>query len=60
MDFIEVMRASGLGEKVITNLFNKFLKVQDKWMEFIDFSFLPDDMKDSYKNLIAKKLNLIR
>lgn len=56
MDFIEVMRASGLGEKVITNLFNKFLKVQDKWMEFIDISFLPDDMKDSYKNLIAKKL----
>ena len=58
-DFIEVMRASGLGEKVITNLFNKFLKVQDKWMEFIDISFLPDDMKDSYKNLIAKNLNLI-
>ena len=59
-DFIEVMRASGLEEKVITNLFNKFLKVQDKWMEFIDISFLPDDMKDSYKNLIAKNLNLIR
>lgn len=57
---IEVMRASGLEEKVITNLFNKFLKVQDKWMEFIDISFLPDDMKDSYKNLIAKNLNLIR
>ena len=58
-DFIEVMRTSGLEEKVITNLFNKFLKVQDKWMEFIDISFLPDDMKDSYKNLIAKNLNLI-
>ena len=59
-DFIETMRASGLEEKVITNLFNKFLKTQDKWMEFIDISFLPEDMKDSYKNLIAKKLNLIR
>ena len=59
-DFIEVMRASGLEEKVITNLFNKFSKVQDKWMEFIDISFLPDDMKGSYKNLIAKNLNSIR
>ncbi len=59
-DFIEVMRASGLEEKVITNLFNKFLKVQDKWMEFIDISFLPDDMKSKYKSLIAEKLDLIR
>lgn len=59
-DFIEVMRTSGLEEKVITNLFNKFLKVQDKWMEFIDISFLPDDMKGIYKSLIAEKLNLIR
>ena len=59
-DFIEVMRASGLEEKVITNLFNKFLKVQDKWMEFIDISFLPNDMKGIYKSLIAEKLNLIR
>ena len=59
-DFIEVMRASGLEDKVITNLFNKFLKVQDKWMEFIDISFLPNDMKGIYKSLIAEKLNLIR
>ena len=59
-DFIEVMRASGLEDKVITNLFNKFLKVQDKWMEFIDISFLPDDMKSKYKSLIVEKLNLMR
>ena len=59
-DFLEVMRASGLEEKVITNLFNKFLKGQDKWMEFIDISFLPDDMKSKYKSLIVEKLNLMR
>ena len=34
-DFVTSMRASGLDEKVIENLFKKLLKVETKWMEFI-------------------------
>ena len=51
-DFEVAMRASGLDEKVITNIFNKFLKAHDKWVVFIDNSFLPDAMKTAYKSMI--------
>lgn len=58
-DFIIAMQASGLDEKVIENLFKKFLKAESKWMEFIDFSFLPEEMKTAYKELIGIKLSQI-
>ena len=56
-DFITAMQASNMEEKVKDNLFNKFLKVQNKWTECINISFLPEDMKENYKQLIAKKLS---
>ena len=58
-DFTAAMQASGLEEKVIANLFNKFPKVYDQWMAFIPLSFLPDEMKESYRQLIAERLSLI-
>jgi serine/threonine-protein kinase HipA len=53
------MQASGLEEKVIKNIFAKFTKVKDKWFAYIDLSFLPDDMKQTFKVIIAEKLNLL-
>ena len=58
-DFIVSMQASGLEDKIIENLFRKFLKVQSKWMEFIDLSFLSDEMKETYKTLITEKLKIL-
>lgn len=58
-DFIISMQASGLEDKIIENLFRKFLKVQSKWMEFIDLSFLSDEMKEAYKTLITEKLKIL-
>ena len=58
-DFITAMQASGLEEKVIENIFRKFLKVKDKWFAFIELSFLPDDMKERYKGIIDEKLKMI-
>ena len=58
-DFEISMRASELEEKVIGNIFNKFLKVKDKWFDFIDISFLPEEMKTAYKNIITNKLTLL-
>ena len=53
------MQASGLEEKVIGNIFNKFVKAKEKWFEFIDLSFLPDEMKEVFKAIIAEKLSLL-
>lgn len=59
-DFEVAMQASGLDRKVMDNVFNKFLKVQDKWFEFINGSFLPDDMQERYRVIIADKLAMLR
>ena len=59
VDFIVSMQASGLEDKVINNIFAKFTKAKEKWFEFIDLSFLPDEMKEGFKAIIAEKLNLL-
>ena len=59
-DFVTSMQASGLEEKVINNIFAKFAKAKDRWFEFIDQSFLTDDMKQTFKVIIAEKLNILK
>ena len=58
-DFHASMRSSGLDGKVIENIFNKFAKAYDKWMSFIDISFLPDEIKMHYKDLITNRLSAL-
>ena len=58
-DFVTSMQASGLEEKVINNIFAKFAKAKDKWFAFIDLSFLPDEMKEAFKAIIAERIILI-
>ena len=58
-DFVASMQASGLEEKVINNIFAKFAKAKDRWFAFIDQSFLPDEMKEGLKAIIAEKLSLL-
>ena len=59
-DFIQAMTASGMDEKVIDNLFKKFIKAIPKWGEWIDVSFLPDEMKSKYKALIAERIGQLK
>ena len=59
-DFVQAMTASGMDEKVIDNLFKKFIKAIPKWGEWIDVSFLPNEMKGKYKALIAEKIELLK
>lgn len=58
-DFVASMQASGLEEKVINNIFAKFAKAKDRWFAFIDLSFLPNEMKEAFKVIIAEKLSLL-
>lgn len=59
VDFVTSMQASGLEDKVINNIFAKFTKAKDKWFEFIDLSFLPDEMKEAFKAIITERLSLL-
>lgn len=54
-DFENAMNSAGIDQKVIENIFNKYKKLLPKWTEFINESFLPEQMKNEYKILINKK-----
>ncbi len=58
-DFVASMQASGFEEKVINNIFTKFAKAKEKWFELIDLSFLPNEMKETFKAIISEKLSLL-
>ena len=55
-NFVNGMRNSGLDDKVIGNIFQKFAKAAPKWYSFIDGSFLPEELKVKYKESVAANL----
>ncbi|MBX2974074.1 MAG: HipA domain-containing protein [Flavobacteriales bacterium] len=54
-DFETAMRAAGLNERAILNLFNRMKKALPKWMEFIGLGFVPEELKERYRALIAER-----
>ncbi len=54
-DFKVAFTAAKLDEKVQDNIFKKFESSIPKWIEFIDVSFLNDEFKTKYKELIHQK-----
>lgn len=54
-DFISAFTTLGLDEKQQENIFKKMEKALPGWFEFIDISFLSNDLKIAYKNLIQMR-----
>ncbi|MBN2636530.1 MAG: HipA domain-containing protein [Prolixibacteraceae bacterium] len=59
-DFETAMKSAGIEEKTIENVFNRFAKSILKWHEFIDISFVPDELKSAYHRLIDSKQKQIQ
>ena len=59
-DFVKVMTASGLSEKVINNIAKKFRRSIVKWLDLIEASFLPDSMNKEYNKLILSRVMALR
>lgn len=59
-DFSIAMINSGLNEKTIQNIFLKMVGSKEIWFEFIDSSFLPNEMKISYKELIGNNIQIFQ
>lgn len=53
-DFEKAMRDSGLDDKSIVNLLDKFEKILPKWFSIIENSFLPQKQQEAYLSLIEK------
>lgn len=41
-------------DKAIENVYDKFREIIPEWLALIDSSFVPDEMKNKYKALIAE------
>jgi serine/threonine-protein kinase HipA len=54
-DFIQAFNLAKLDRKQQENLFRKFYRVKTEWMRFIELSFLPDDLKSTYKDIIRDR-----
>lgn len=54
-DFDNLLRTFKVDEKAIENVYDKFRKILPKWYDFIDVSFLPEQMKEEYKYLIQNR-----
>jgi len=58
-DFETAMERAGIGEKAVQNVFNKFAGAIGSWHEFIDTSFLPDEFRHAYHELIEQRRSQI-
>jgi len=60
-DFENAMRYSGMDEKAIANLFNRFFKAIPQWHKLIKESFLPVDLQEAYHDkidMMARKISI--
>ena len=58
-DFIAAFTAAKIDVKAQENIFKKFEKVSEKWMEFIEVSFVSDNFKKGYREIITQKITLL-
>ena len=55
--FTQAFIQSGVPANTAEKRIAKMTGYKDKWFELIDSSFLPEDLKSSYKNLITTRLS---
>ena len=58
-DFETAMLSSGLNEKVVSNIFRKFLRIYPQWEATIRHSFLPTDLQEAYWQLIQQRITTL-
>lgn len=58
--FLTGMIESGVPESVSNHLIDKMASHTPAWNNLIEASFLPDDLKQAYHNLISQRINLLQ
>jgi serine/threonine-protein kinase HipA len=58
-DFVAAMNTLKLDEKQQENIFIKMEKAKSKWMEQIEISFMTDDFKNQYKQIVTERFERI-
>jgi serine/threonine-protein kinase HipA len=58
-DFEMAMSGFHISQRAFDNIFNRFFKSLNKWHHFIEISFIPQKMKDNYREMIDKNARQI-
>jgi serine/threonine-protein kinase HipA len=58
-DFVTAMNTLKLDVKQQENIFIKMEKAKSKWMEQIENSFMTDDFKNQYKQIVTERFERI-
>ena len=58
-DFLAAINRFDIDARAIENMFNRFRNAEEQWHEFINISFLPDDMKNSFHELIKERVSRV-
>jgi serine/threonine-protein kinase HipA len=58
-DFVTAMNTLKLDEKQQENIFIKMEKAKSKWMEQIENSFMTDNFKNQYKQIVTERFERI-
>ena len=59
-DFMTAVKNSGLDEKVFQNMLKKFRSAEDEWYDWIERSFLSQEMKEAYIQLIKERMSRLQ
>ena len=59
-DFLNAAKTMGLEEKVVQRLIAGFYKALPKWQQLIKDSFLSEEQKQAYEELVVARLNRIK
>jgi len=59
MDFAQAMEQSGLDGKMVQRIFNRFIPLKDKWFACIDASFVSEQQKTQFKELISNRIETL-
>ena len=59
-DFLNAAKTMGLGENIVLHLIEGLQKALPKWQTLIHNSFLSEDMKKAYEELIVSRLDRLQ
>ena len=55
-DFLGAMTSSGISAAVAQKLLERLVSFLPEWEELVDASFLPEELKSSYKDLLKERI----
>lgn len=58
--FLDVMEISGIDREIACKIIDKLIACHEMWCGIIDSSFLSDDLKKRYKELLEERIERIK